>query len=128
LNGFLAGLVYTGFAGDHRHFMDDPGKSADRRQIITAPASAAQVRPHVKCSRPEAIAIVHDGPRQAVVFVMNVKREPTGDFTLEALLPRKAATAYCGSKGPLDFTATAAGATVTLNLPRRGAEIVVFRY
>jgi hypothetical protein len=96
--------------------------------LVAAPAHAAKVRPHVRANQPELFTVVHDGPRQTVVFLFNDSATRPVALPLEVLLPKPARDAVSGRGGRVEWTMKGNSAVVQIALPAREGEILVFLY
>jgi hypothetical protein len=95
--------------------------------VLTA-ARAAGARQHVRASVPELFTMVHDGPKQTVVYLYNDSQTETKTLPLEVVLPKLAAKATSSRSGPLPITARSDAAVVNISLPPRTGDIVVFGF
>ncbi|MGE0609592.1 MAG: hypothetical protein AB7O62_21050 [Pirellulales bacterium] len=97
--------------------------------LATNAATLGKVRPHVQAGQsgqPELFTVVHDGPRQTVVFLFNDSATKAVSLPLRVMLPKAPTSAISGRHGPMQWKTEPDGAVVQMELPARDGDIVVF--
>lgn len=128
LNLFTAGLCYSGYRGTYGHVERWEHSTEARRRIITAAASAASVRPHVRIARPCVFTMVHDGPGRTVVYLVNQSGEDLRGVPLEVMLPGRAKRAWSGRAERVPFTIGRAGKGAIVGLDRAAGDVLILAF
>jgi hypothetical protein len=127
LNGFLAGLCYTGAGSTYSAASHTEASTSVRGQMMTVAAKEAKIVPDVKIAAHGFNTEVHDGPEQTVVFMMNGANDLNG-VPMEVSLPKPPKSARFGSGKPVDFKAEGNRAIVNLKIARNDTDILVFKF
>lgn len=127
LNGFLAGLCYSGSGSTYTAASHTEASTSVRGQMMTVAAKAAQIKPDVKIAEHGFNTEVHDGPEQTVVFIMNGANDINGE-PMEVALPKPPKSAMFGSGKPVDYKADGNRAIVNLKIAKNDTDILVFKF
>jgi hypothetical protein len=127
LEGFLAGLSYTGHGSNYTAASHTAASTSARGQMMTIAAKLAQIKPDVKIDEHGFLSEVHDGPEQSVVFLINGPSDLNG-VPMEVSLPKPPKSAYAGSGKPVEYKADGNHATVNLKMSKNDTDIIVFKY
>ncbi len=126
---FLLASVAWRLAGGTSSRTAEPPGAAACRAVVAVAARVAGVQPHLRFSHARVLGFVHDGPRQAVVYLANGFDQALPDLRVEVRLPRRPVSASFGRGGPAAFEWLDEGwARVTCPLALVGGEMIVFQF